>query len=114
MAIGGNTSAASDYLDSSPQMNRYAIAPDDLATRVVIPGTLALELNSENNGYGQDLEILLTRRQQDEVDVTLRSYHVGAYKALFLIKKFLTSRSRTCGNAGSAGLERRPRSRPTQ
>ena len=31
---------------------------------------------------GEDLEIRLDRRPQDEVDVTLKSYHVGVYKVL--------------------------------
>src|SRR5262249_1538654 len=75
-------SAASDYMDSTSQLNRYALAADDSATRVVLQAALAVELNSESNVYGQDLEILLARRQVDEVDVTLRSSHVGGYNVL--------------------------------
>ena len=61
-------------------MNRYAIADDDIDTRVVLPQALALELNSQNNIYGEDLEIRLDHRPQDEIDVTLRSYQIGVYK----------------------------------
>jgi hypothetical protein len=80
VSAGNMVSAPSDYVDSTTQLNRYAIAPDDVQTRVVVPISLATELNSASNVYGEDLEIVLTRRQQDEVNVTLRSYHVGTYK----------------------------------
>jgi FlgD Ig-like domain len=80
VATGGGTSALSDYMDSTFQTNRIVVAPDDLNTRVVIPGSLAVELNSEHNVYGVDMDMKLTRRQQDEVDMTLRSYQVSVTK----------------------------------
>ena len=82
VTAGGDTSAPSDYVDSSPQANRYALASDDSTTRVVIPHDVAIELLAENNTYGQDLEVRFTRRSQDEVNTTLRSYHIGAYRAV--------------------------------
>ena len=81
LAAGGGVSAPSDFCDSSSALNRYALAPDDLSTRVVMPAAVADELRKENNIYGEDLEIRLTRRQQDEQDDTLRSYNIGAYIA---------------------------------
>jgi hypothetical protein len=80
VAVGGAMSVISDYVDSSPQMNRYAIAPDDITTRVVMPASVAAELDVGNNVYGDDLEIRLTQRPQDEVGVTLRSYDMEAYR----------------------------------
>jgi hypothetical protein len=74
----GQGSALSDYLDSSTQANRYAIASDDLSTRVVMPHDAALYLLAANNPYKKDLDLILTRRTQDEVDVTLRSYKIEA------------------------------------
>jgi len=79
VSASGVASDISDYADS--QGNRYAIAPDDIDTRVVLPMSIETELNSEKNAFSEDLEIRLKRRQQDEVDLTLRSYHVGVYKA---------------------------------
>jgi hypothetical protein len=81
LAAGGGISAPSDFCDSSSAANRYALAPDDLTTRVVMPAAVALELRKENNSYGEDLEVRLTRRAQDEQDDTLRSYNTGAYIA---------------------------------
>jgi len=83
VSIGANTqeSLPSDFVDSSPAGNRYALAPDDTTTRVVVHGQIAKELLSENNPYGEDLELRLARRSQDEVDTTLRSYRIGAFIA---------------------------------
>jgi len=75
----GVTSAVSDYVDSSSALNRLIIAPDDIYTRVVVPSSIATELNAGKNVYGRDLDVRIVRRQQDEVDVTLRSYRIGAY-----------------------------------
>jgi len=76
----GLASAWSDYVDSSTQLNRYAIALDDLSTRAVIPRTVARELIAEFNSYNEDIELRVLRRQQDEIDVTLRSYRVVAVR----------------------------------
>jgi hypothetical protein len=80
VATGGAASALSDYMDSSAQVNRIVVAADDINTRVVIPDSLAIELNSEHNVYGVDLDVTLARRQQDEVSVVLRSYQVDVEK----------------------------------
>jgi hypothetical protein len=72
----GAGSALSDNLDSAG--NRYALAADDVNTRVVMPHDAAQYLLAANNAYGQDLEIVLTHQPQDEVNVTLRSYKVYA------------------------------------
>jgi hypothetical protein len=81
LAVGGGISAPSDFCDSSVALNRYALAPDDPSTRVVMPAAVAMELRKENNIYGEDLELRLTRRSQDEDNDTLRSYNIGAYIA---------------------------------
>jgi len=70
----GNSSAASDYVDSSSDLNRYVIASEDINTRVVIPGTLAIELNYESNGTGDDYEIIPIHQPQNENTTTLKSY----------------------------------------
>ncbi|OGR90508.1 MAG: hypothetical protein A2992_07485 [Elusimicrobia bacterium RIFCSPLOWO2_01_FULL_59_12] len=82
-AVGtsGAVSAFSDYLDSSLAANRYAIASDDITTRVVMPHDAALYLLAANNPQGQDLALSITHQPQDEVDVTLRSYRVRAHRA---------------------------------
>lgn len=74
VATGGTPSSASDYVDSSNVTNRYAIAGSDLNTRVVLPGSLAKELNSEFNGTSDDYEIVALRQQQNENATTLKSY----------------------------------------
>lgn len=80
ISTGGLTSAWSDYVDSSVDTNRYAIASDDIETRFVMPRTVALELLSGNNLYHTDVEIQVLRRQQDETGLTLRSYRVAAIR----------------------------------
>ncbi len=84
VAVGTNglSSNPSDYVDSSIDRNRILVADDDSTTRVVLPAAMAQELNREYNGLGEDLEIRLVRRQQDEVEVTLRSYRVSAVKTI--------------------------------
>ncbi len=79
VGVGGFTSAASDYVDTLE--NRIVVAADDPTTRVVVPAALLHELNAGFNGYGEDVELVIVRRAQDEVDVTLRSYRVEAYLA---------------------------------
>jgi hypothetical protein len=74
----GNSSALSDYVDSSSEANRYAIASDDVATRVVMPHDAARYLLAANNPYGQDLQVVITHQPQDETNVTLRSYRAVA------------------------------------
>src|SRR5258708_29442375 len=74
----GAMSPFSDYLDSSLQANRYAIANDDLTTRVIMPHDATLNLLAANNPYKKDLEVTLTHQPQDEVNVTLRSYKAAA------------------------------------
>jgi hypothetical protein len=74
VSVGGAVSAASDYVDSSNQTNRYVIAPSDLETRVVIPGALAIELNTERTGLNDDLEIVALHQPQNENSTTLKSY----------------------------------------
>ena len=81
LAVGGGVSDPSDFVDSSAAGNRYTLAPDDIATRVVVPAAMATELRKENNIYGEDLELRFVRRSQDETDTTLRSYNIGAYIA---------------------------------
>jgi len=81
LAVGGGVSDPSDFVDNAGAGNRYTIAPDDPATRIVTPAAAANELRKENNIYGEDLEMRLVRRQQDEVDTTLRSYGINAYIA---------------------------------
>lgn len=82
VSVGNLSSELSDYVDSSAELNRILVAADDSTTRVVVPATLAFELNSEHNGLGEDLEIHLDRRLQDEVEVTLRSYRVGVRRVI--------------------------------
>lgn len=76
ISSGGAVSSPSDYLDSSG--NRYALASDDIATRVIMPNSAASALLAANNPYGEDLDIVITHQPQDEVNVTLRSYKVQA------------------------------------
>lgn len=81
VSTGGQPSALSDYLDSSNAANRIAVASDDITTRVVMPREAALYLIAANNPYSEDLQLLLTHRPQDEVNVTLRSYAITAVRA---------------------------------
>jgi hypothetical protein len=75
----GGTSALSDNLDSAG--NRYALASDDITTRVVMPHDAALYLLAANNPYGEDLYLTVAHQPQDETNVTLRSYRVTARRA---------------------------------
>lgn len=77
----GQPSALSDYLDSSNAQNRIAVASDDVTTRVVMPRDAALYLLAANNPYGEDLQLVLTHRPADEVNVTLRSYAITVVRA---------------------------------
>jgi hypothetical protein len=81
VSTGGQPSALSDYLDSSSAQNRIAIASDDITTRVVMPRDAASYLIANNNPYGEDLQILLTHRPQDELNTTLRSYNITVVRA---------------------------------
>jgi hypothetical protein len=74
VAVGGVLSAASDYVDSSNQVNRYVIAPSELDTRITIPGSLSQELNFEFNGTSDDYEIIAIHQPQHEDTMTLKSY----------------------------------------
>lgn len=77
----GVESPASDYIDSSDSAYVYSLASDDSSTRVVLPRQAALQLLLPNS-FGEDLEVKVTRRPQDETNTTLRSYHMGLYRAL--------------------------------
>ncbi len=81
VSAGGQLSALSDYLDSSNAQNRIAVASDDPATRVVMPRDAASYLIAANNPYAEDLQVTLTHRPQDEVNVTLRSYDIKVVRA---------------------------------
>jgi hypothetical protein len=74
VSIGSVASSASDYVDSSAQLNRYCLAPTESNTRIVIPGVLAAELNRGNNGSTDDYEIVATHQPQNENPTTLKSY----------------------------------------
>jgi hypothetical protein len=78
---GGTPSSYSDYLDSSLQANRYALASDDVTTRVVMPHEAARYLLAANNPYNVDLYLSVTHQPQDETNVTLRSYRIRAHRA---------------------------------
>ncbi len=78
VSTGGALSSPSDYLDSSFEGNRYALASDDSTTRVVIPHQASLALLAANNAYNEDLQIVLTHLPGDESNVTLRSYRITA------------------------------------
>jgi len=82
-AVGTNgfVSNPSDYVDSSPQANRYILASDDSSTRMLVPSDLVRELLKENNLYGDDIVIQLTHRPQDESTTILRSYNIVASMA---------------------------------
>jgi hypothetical protein len=74
VSTNGLTSAASDTLDSTPQVNRIVVAANDINSRVTIPSAIATELLMENNGLGDDLIIIPIHRPQDETATTIRSY----------------------------------------
>jgi hypothetical protein len=77
----GDGSQLSDYLDSSGENNRYTLAPDDPATRIVMPEEAARYLLAANNPWGKDLYLAITHRPTDEVNVTLKSYKFSAHIA---------------------------------
>jgi len=74
-------SAPSDYLDSSPNLNRYALAEGDPSSRVVMPEILARELNTEITGLNEDLEVIPIRQPQQENATTLKAYLFQVQKA---------------------------------
>jgi hypothetical protein len=74
MTPTGVPSGFSDYVDSSLQTNRYVIAASEMTTRIVIPGSLATELNFERNGSSDDYEILAVHKPENENETTLKSY----------------------------------------
>jgi hypothetical protein len=77
----GILSQLSDYLDSSGENNRYALAADDPSTRVVMPREAALYLLAENNPHREDIYLTLAHQPQDEVNITLRSYKIAARRS---------------------------------
>lgn len=76
----GQESDASYYVDSSDQPNIYILSPDDPTTRLQLTAEMAKQLRAENNTFNDDIDIRLTRRRQDEFDITLRSYEFMAYR----------------------------------
>jgi len=102
IAIDGTESEPSDFVDSTRDANRYAIAPDDPATMVIIPSSLQNELRREHNSYGEDIELALERRPADEVDITLRSYRILARLVVSReeVPRFAFSRSEIQVNLG--------------
>jgi hypothetical protein len=74
VSVGGAVALPSDTIDSSTQANRIVVADEDVASRILVPQSMTLELLAANNRYGEDLLIVPSRRTQDESDTTLRSY----------------------------------------
>ncbi len=77
----GQLSERTDYIDSSDQNYRYILASDDVNTRLVVPGSLADGLRSESNTYGDDIQIVLRRRSDQEDQTTLKAYDYEAQLA---------------------------------
>jgi hypothetical protein len=67
-------SPPSDYVDSSSDLNRYALAPAESDTRSVMPNSMAIELNAPQNGSSDDYEIVAIHQPQNENATTLKSY----------------------------------------
>jgi hypothetical protein len=76
----GTASQLSDYLDSSTEANRYILAADDPATRLIVPSAAAKYLLAANNAFGEDLDVVIDHQPQDETNLTLRSYKITARK----------------------------------
>ncbi len=74
MAAGNSPSAASDYIDSTTDVNRIAIASGDPQSRITLPMSVAVELNAPNNGSSDDYEVVAVRQMQNENTITLKSY----------------------------------------
>jgi hypothetical protein len=67
-------SPPSDYVDSSSQLNRYALAPAESDTRMTLPMSVAQDLNLESNGTTDDYELVAIHQPQNENTTTLKSY----------------------------------------
>jgi fibronectin type 3 domain-containing protein len=81
VSTGGAESDWSDTVDSSPQVNRIIVAPDDVSSRVTLPRAMSLELLAQNNTYGDDLVVVPIRQAAQENAETLRAYNFVVRRA---------------------------------
>jgi len=73
--------AATDLIDSTPALTHYILAPDDVNSRLAIPGVSAEVLRQEYNTYGDDVQIVAIRKSENENDQTLKAYLFRAERA---------------------------------
>lgn len=81
VGLSGEASEGTEYVDSSPQNYLYILASDDASSRLVVSGEGARILRKENNSYGDDIQIVLSRRNDQENQVTIRAYSYEARRA---------------------------------
>ena len=62
----GKASAWSDYVDSTDEANRLIFDASNLLNKMTIPHNAALQLRSENNSFGMDLEMTPSHQIAEE------------------------------------------------
>lgn len=75
-----NLSRISMIVDSSNDMNIIAVNSEQMSTRVVIPKEIKQILYEENNSYGDDVIIEVSRNQEEESGRIIKSYSFVATK----------------------------------
>ena len=76
----GNLSKISMVIDSSKDMNIIAVNSEEMSTRMVIPKEIKQILYKENNSYGDDVIIEVSRNKEEESGRVIKSYSFLATK----------------------------------